>query len=864
MMQKRKLSSLLLISFIVVFACSYAMANNVTFETKANAPRCADGFQNITVNPTEEITGFEIVFEIQSTSGGAFVDPVTVNWGAGVPTGWYKTIDYRVDGVAPDTIRIAALRLDPGLSTLVAGSYDVATVAYTTNDVCTGEVTVKGASWSGYPNPTGPIVTQFTDLSGQLVSAAVTAGKITIANQAPTLAAITSQTTHWGANFTVTAVGADDDLPNGCETLTYSLLSGAPAGMTINASTGKIDWSVPGTAVGNNTVNVKVTDACNGVAQRTFTICVENDAPVITCPANQVVAWGEAATGTITATDPDGGPNALAYGMVSFDGPGSFTVNPTTGEYTWQTLTTSDYTGVFHACVKVTDNANVDACSPANADTCCFEIEVIPHQVKIAKVHNVIQGQMYDVDLTMLDDSYVNSPMGGFEFLIQYDASALTLMGVSPGTMLTECGWEYFTYRTGPWGECGTGCPSGMVQIVGIAEYNNGGTHPACFTNDGVNTHSPQLAVMRFLVSNDRTLECQFVPIRFTWIDCTNNTISNVAGDVLYISGEVWDYVGDNGVDTYTEITDFNPTPLFPTIYGAPDYCDEFEYKGTPYRFIKFINGGIDIICSKDIDARGDINLDGVAYSIADAVMFSNYFIYGLNAFQTHTDGSIAASDVNADGLTLTVADLVYLIRVVVGDAQPVAEGFLKEVASVNSNVSYSKDGVYSVNGINLGAAHFVIEGNVTPTLLASDVDMQYSSDGKVTNVLVRMPIDRSSEGFTGDFIRLDGKVISVELATADGSPVNSNLVPSEFALNQNYPNPFNPETKISFSLAKTSDYRLAVYNVAGQLVKVFNGHADAGVVEITWDASQNASGVYFYKLTAGNFTDTKKMVLLK
>ena len=68
MMQKRKLSSLLLISFIVVFAFSYAMANNVTFESKTGVPRCADGFQNITVNPTQEITGFEIVFEIQSTA----------------------------------------------------------------------------------------------------------------------------------------------------------------------------------------------------------------------------------------------------------------------------------------------------------------------------------------------------------------------------------------------------------------------------------------------------------------------------------------------------------------------------------------------------------------------------------------------------------------------------------------------------------------------------------------------------------------------------------------------------------------------------------------------------------------------------
>jgi hypothetical protein len=834
------------------------MANNVTFETKSNVPRCADGFQNITVNPTEEITGFEIVFEIQSTSGGAFVDPVTVNWAAGVPAGWYKTIDYRVDGVAPDTIRIAALRLDPGLSTLVAGSYNVATIAYTMNDVCTGEVTVKGASWSGYPNPTGPIVTQFTDLSGQLVTAAVTAGKLTIANQTPTLAAIPNATVHWGDDFTVTAVATDNDMPNGCESLTYSLLSGAPAGMTINATTGKIDWSVPGTAVGNNTVGVRVVDACSGQASVTFTICVENDAPMFTGGDDVLIPAGDTAYGSVTATDPDGGPNALAFSVIGAS-EGTAHIDPVTGDWWWYgTTVPAGFT--VDIDFKVTDNANVDACSPNNADTITVHVNVVPLKFSIEKLHGIIQGQIYTVNVKMPDAQFINYPFGGFDFLISYDASALTLMGVEPGNFITDCGWEYFTYRTGPWGECGSACPSGMVKIVAIAEYNNGPEHPDCFNNAAGFVN---LAGMRFMVSNDRTLECQFVPIRFTWIDCTDNNVSDTTGANLFISNRVYDYVGDAGVDTWVEITD--TTQSFPTVYGAPTGCElGIEGKGQVFRYIDFYNGGIDIICGKDVDARGDINLDGVAYSIADAVMFSNYFIYGLSSFQGHEDGSIAASDVNADGLTLTVADLVYLIRVVVGDAQPVAEGFLKEVASVNSNVSYSKDGVYSVDGINLGAAHFVVEGNVTPTLLTSDADLQYSSDGKVTNVLVRVPLDRSSEGFTGDFIRLDGKVISCELATADGSPVNSNLVPSEFALNQNYPNPFNPATNIAFSLSKTCDYKLAIYNVAGQLVKVFNGHADAGVVEITWDASQNASGVYFYKLTAGNFTDTKKMVLLK
>ena len=219
-MQKRKLSSLLLISFIVVFAFSYSMANQVTFESKSNLPRCTQGFQKITVAPSQEITGFEIVFKINSTAGGEFVDPVTVAWTTAVPAGWYKDVDLtHADGIAPDTIRLIALRLGPSLPTLAAGSYVVANISYTTNDVCEGSVAMSGAEWSWLVNPSGPIVTQFTDLVGDLLSVAVTAGTLSVVNNPPTIDPITNKTAHWGGNLTpITAAGYDIDVA--CEKLT--------------------------------------------------------------------------------------------------------------------------------------------------------------------------------------------------------------------------------------------------------------------------------------------------------------------------------------------------------------------------------------------------------------------------------------------------------------------------------------------------------------------------------------------------------------------------------------------------------------------------------------------------------------------
>lgn len=90
-------------------------------------------------------------------------------------------------------------------------------------------------------------------------------------------------------------------------------------------------------------------------------------------------------------------------------------------------------------------------------------------------------------------------------------------------------------------------------------------------------------------------------------------------------------------------------------------------------------------------------------------------------------------------------------------------------------------------------------------------------------------------------------------------------LLPSGFALNQNYPNPFNPTTEISFSLPEASNVKLEVYNINGQVVTTLaDGQFEAGVHQLTWDGRETASGMYFYKLTTNNFSETKKMLLLK
>jgi hypothetical protein len=107
------------------------------------------------------------------------------------------------------------------------------------------------------------------------------------------------------------------------------------------------------------------------------------------------------------------------------------------------------------------------------------------------------------------------------------------------------------------------------------------------------------------------------------------------------------------------------------------------------------------------------------------------------------------------------------------------------------------------------------------------------------------------------------------QVSVALSGSVNSGL-PTEYALEQNYPNPFNPSTNIAFALPKAGKVEVSVYNVLGQEVNTLvSEELAAGEHTIVWDgrnSSGNAvsSGIYFYRIVAGDFSQTKKMLMLK
>jgi len=92
-----------------------------------------------------------------------------------------------------------------------------------------------------------------------------------------------------------------------------------------------------------------------------------------------------------------------------------------------------------------------------------------------------------------------------------------------------------------------------------------------------------------------------------------------------------------------------------------------------------------------------------------------------------------------------------------------------------------------------------------------------------------------------------------------------SSSAPDKFSLSQNYPNPFNPSTKIKFGITKQDVVSLKVYDAAGRLVEeLINNNLSAGTYEYDWNAAKQSSGVYFYTIKTSEFSQTKKMLLVK
>ncbi len=684
-------------------------------------------------------------------------------------------------------------------------------------------------------------------------------------------------------------VRAEDDCGNGCEetfTVTFDLNSApvcdlpsdtsfflcSPGQICLPVSATDVDGNLtgcqvisgPGSIAGGHwcynattdesfTVTVECTDDCGQSCQGSFDVDIDiNDAPVCSGPGNVVLERCDLTEIVLNvgATDDDG--NLSGCQVIS--GPG------TVSGGVW-TFTPPDY-GEYCVTVECTD-----ACGATCQETFCVTVEhrtdcncLLDISVNGGVNIDALNDQTVTVPIT-IDAIQAGIEVGGFDLLLCYDQTAIQLVDVARGLAIEE--WEYFTYRHGINSNCVGTCPSGIVRLVGIADLDNGPTkHPSEGSFRPVGT----ITELSFYVTPDRNFIGQCVPISFCTYDCGDNTVSSRTGDTLY-------------VDLYNFDLDCQNNPKSDVL---PSIC--------------FLDASICI--QEPPDDRGDLNLNFIANEVGDAVLYSRFFVEGDDVWDpVYKASQILASDVNDDGVVLTVADLIYMIRIITGDAQPFpADPGSPKLAPYASTATASlriEDGravVSTTADVDLGGAFLVFRySDLQPQrpILTDDASpLKISS--RASSGEMRVLVSPEMTGKAGAIssgstdlldIPFEGEgsieLTEVQFSDANGAILSSEIakssaqVPTSYQLYQNYPNPFNAGTVIRFDLQDASDWSLTVYNVTGQRVRTFHGHSEASQMTVQWDGRDDngqsvASGVYFYNIKAGSYTDTRKMTLLK
>ena len=210
--------------------------------------------------------------------------------------------------------------------------------------------------------------------------------------------------------------------------------------------------------------------------------------------------------------------------------------------------------------------------------------------------------------------------------------------------------------------------------------------------------------------------------------------------------------------------------------------------------------------------------------------------------------GELATGDVNRDG-QVSILDMVLVARQI------------GKTVSANSEVDVNDDEVISILDLIIVASHL---GESTASASPSILDLEALQLDILT---IQAWIEQAE-------LENDGSVTFQE-GIAKLQKLLASLIPEETVLLANYPNPFNPETWIPYELSKPADVALTIYAIDGQLVRTLAlGHQPAGVYQsksraVYWDGRNEvgepvASGIYFYMITAGEFTATRKMLIRK
>jgi hypothetical protein len=305
----------------------------------------------------------------------------------------------------------------------------------------------------------------------------------------------------------------------------------------------------------------------------------------------------------------------------------------------------------------------------------------------------------------------------------------------------------------------------------------------------------------------------------------------------------------------------------------------------------------------------GDANHDCVV-NLSDAIFILNYLFKGGTPPDPLIIGDVNCSD------AVDIGDAIYMLNYLFKGGSPPCQpstflslGRLASVqtadiwfglvesceaqnpAEENTEIQILASCEHDIGGVQLELSYNPQEiTSITPTLTerTKDLDIFFSSSNGILKIgildltgehqvsagdgpLVRLHVNGSSSASLEiqQAILVDEKATPFEVTILQREEME-NLRPVDFALFQNHPNPFNPETEIKYTLPAAAEVKLQVYNVKGQKVRMLvDEYQTTGHHAVRWDGKDEngksvASGVYFYRIQAGEFEDAKKMILMK
>ncbi len=687
--------------------------------------------------------------------------------------------------------------------------------------VCSIQFTVSSTAIPGsvllidtlaYP-PSGGLV--LSEQSGVRIRPAFRAGKVVVtpANRAPEFATIPPPSVREGDSLRITFAVSDPDSDN--VTLTATTL---PQGAHFTAGPSGTGWAAwrpefngPFSSSGSPfKFSIQASDGNLTVSRDIFvTVTNVNRPPKVIVPAAVSVEAGNPLSLAVSANDPD--LDSLALRVITSPS-GSVFDNKNPGLFSWMPSVTDS--GMKNIAFVATDPLGM-------TDTGRIAVTVLATTLYALTADTI---SAYPADTAVVQIALENKlPVSGFNILLSYDPTILSIIRATKASTRAST-FEYYNVTLDEGGQ------PGHVRIIGAAALSGIGT-PLSAGNGPVSS-------LTFRLSGNLDYVGMSAPIRYLFLDAmtqNDNTLKDQAGAKI------------------------------------------------PQGTIVYHEGSVNVLSIGTI-LPGDINTNGVANDIGDAVYFSNFLMnpirFPFNPLQ------YANADVNGDGIAASVSDLVRLINNLLNGATgakvEAAETLLGTLSARDEyeGVTFSYDSRTNVGGLLLT---FETDDRLERAISADaskQMTIETQQDGSTVRLLVYSREANVMAPGQHEVVTLAGiheiHDLRIDASSGEGNVMTLALtagdmtLPTGYALYQNYPNPFNPETRIVFDLPASSMITLTVYDILGRQVRVLaERELPAGQHTMTWDGrtedgSVAASGIYLYRLQASDWSQSRKMILLK